>query len=90
MRFVPSPQSTDPTALQRMHDALSSPIRREILWMLWDAELPAGGSGRDKAAVLLAAVTIGCAKPAAPPPVVEVPAPELPPEPPWPRPAGPC
>jgi DNA-binding transcriptional ArsR family regulator/uncharacterized protein YndB with AHSA1/START domain len=23
-------------------DALSSPVRREILWMLWDAELPAG------------------------------------------------
>jgi len=38
-----------------------------------------------RALVLLAAVTVGCAKPAAPPPVVEVPAPELPPEPPWPR-----
>ncbi len=23
-------------------DALASPVRREILWMLWDAELPAG------------------------------------------------
>jgi DNA-binding transcriptional ArsR family regulator len=29
-------------ALQQTLDALSSPIRREILWMLWEAELPAG------------------------------------------------
>jgi DNA-binding transcriptional ArsR family regulator/uncharacterized protein YndB with AHSA1/START domain len=28
--------------LQATIDALSSPVRREILWMLWDAELPAG------------------------------------------------
>ncbi len=28
--------------LQAKIDALSSPVRREILWMLWDAELPAG------------------------------------------------
>jgi DNA-binding transcriptional ArsR family regulator/uncharacterized protein YndB with AHSA1/START domain len=28
--------------LQVTIDALSSPVRREILWMLWDAELPAG------------------------------------------------
>lgn len=29
-------------AVQRVLDALSSPIRREILWMVWDAELAAG------------------------------------------------
>ncbi len=28
--------------LQATIDALTSPVRREILWMLWDAELPAG------------------------------------------------
>ncbi|HEX4979725.1 MAG TPA: metalloregulator ArsR/SmtB family transcription factor [Acidimicrobiales bacterium] len=28
--------------LQRRIKALSSPVRREILWRLWDAELPAG------------------------------------------------
>jgi DNA-binding transcriptional ArsR family regulator/uncharacterized protein YndB with AHSA1/START domain len=28
--------------LQTVIDALASPIRREILWMVWDAELPAG------------------------------------------------
>jgi ArsR family transcriptional regulator len=28
--------------LQATIRALSSPVRREILWMLWDAELPAG------------------------------------------------
>lgn len=28
--------------LQATIDALSSPVRREILWMLWDRELPAG------------------------------------------------
>ncbi len=27
---------------QRVLDALSSPIRREILWLVWDQELPAG------------------------------------------------
>lgn len=27
---------------QRFLDALSSPIRREILWLVWDRELPAG------------------------------------------------
>jgi DNA-binding transcriptional ArsR family regulator/uncharacterized protein YndB with AHSA1/START domain len=29
-------------ALQSTISALSSPVRREILWMLWDGELPAG------------------------------------------------
>lgn len=28
--------------MQAVLDALSSPIRREILWLLWDQELPAG------------------------------------------------
>lgn len=28
--------------LQAMIEALASPVRREILWMLWDGELPAG------------------------------------------------
>lgn len=28
--------------LQTLIDALVSPVRREILWMLWDGELPAG------------------------------------------------
>ena len=32
----------DPSTLQRTLDALTSPIRREVLWMLWEAELPAG------------------------------------------------
>jgi DNA-binding transcriptional ArsR family regulator/uncharacterized protein YndB with AHSA1/START domain len=36
---VTSPDAED---LQGIIDALSSPVRREILWMLWDAELPAG------------------------------------------------
>jgi len=27
---------------QRLLDALSSPVRREILWMVWDQELPVG------------------------------------------------
>jgi DNA-binding transcriptional ArsR family regulator len=27
---------------QRVLDALSSPVRREILWMVWDRELPVG------------------------------------------------
>ena len=27
---------------QQLIDALSSPIRREILWLVWDSELPAG------------------------------------------------
>jgi DNA-binding transcriptional ArsR family regulator/uncharacterized protein YndB with AHSA1/START domain len=27
---------------QRFLDALSSPVRREILWLVWDRELPAG------------------------------------------------
>lgn len=30
------------TDIQRLLDALSSPIRREILWLIWDAELPSG------------------------------------------------
>ncbi len=37
---VTEPAGSDP--LQATIDALSSPVRREILWMLWDAELPAG------------------------------------------------
>ena len=28
--------------LQRTIEALASPVRREILWLVWDAELPAG------------------------------------------------
>ncbi len=36
------PVAADPSALQQTLDALTSPIRREILWMLWEAELPAG------------------------------------------------
>ena len=32
----------DAGTLQPMLDALSSPVRREILWLVWDAELPAG------------------------------------------------
>jgi predicted transcriptional regulator len=28
--------------LQTVLDALASPVRREILWRLWDEELPAG------------------------------------------------
>ncbi len=35
-----SPDATED--LQATIDALGSPVRREILWMLWDAELPAG------------------------------------------------
>ncbi len=31
----------DPDA-QRLLDALNSPVRREILWLIWDRELPAG------------------------------------------------
>ena len=27
---------------QRLLDVLKSPVRREILWMVWDRELPAG------------------------------------------------
>ena len=44
MRWVSPPhdQPTSPSAFQRMLDALSSPVRREILWMVWDAELAAG------------------------------------------------
>ena len=36
------PVAADPSALQQTLDALTSPIRREILWMLWEAKLPAG------------------------------------------------
>src|SRR3954462_1101120 len=32
----------DHSALQPTLDALASPIRREILWMVWDDELAAG------------------------------------------------
>lgn len=35
-------QPTDPSGLQRKLDALSSPVRREILWLVWDVELAAG------------------------------------------------
>jgi DNA-binding transcriptional ArsR family regulator/uncharacterized protein YndB with AHSA1/START domain len=31
-----------PEEPQRLLDALSSPVRREILWLVWDRELPAG------------------------------------------------
>jgi DNA-binding transcriptional ArsR family regulator/uncharacterized protein YndB with AHSA1/START domain len=37
-----SRQQPYPSGLQRMLDALSSPVRREILWMVWDVELAAG------------------------------------------------
>ncbi len=30
------------SSMQRVIDALSSPVRREILWLVWDRELPAG------------------------------------------------
>ncbi len=36
------PVAADPSSLQRTLEALTSPIRREILWMLWDEEMPAG------------------------------------------------
>ncbi len=36
------PLPADPSSLQLTLDALTSPIRREILWMVWDAELSAG------------------------------------------------
>ena len=42
MNLVIAAASNDGSALQRMLDALSSPVRREILWLVWDAELPAG------------------------------------------------
>jgi uncharacterized protein YndB with AHSA1/START domain len=40
------------TDMQRMLDALTSPIRREILWRIWDTELAAGviSTGFDAAA----------------------------------------
>ena len=31
--------------LQALLDAVASPIRREILWLTWDAELPVGDIG---------------------------------------------
>ena len=31
-----------PAEPQRLLDALSSPVRREILWLVWDRELAAG------------------------------------------------
>lgn len=35
--------STDPRPdAQRLLDAINSPVRREILWLIWDRELPAG------------------------------------------------
>ncbi|GAB3249671.1 metalloregulator ArsR/SmtB family transcription factor [Nocardioides dilutus] len=37
-----SRRAVDGGGLQATIDALASPVRREILWMLWDAELPAG------------------------------------------------
>jgi DNA-binding transcriptional ArsR family regulator/uncharacterized protein YndB with AHSA1/START domain len=40
MDRVTSPDASE--GLQSTIDALASPVRREILWMLWDAELPAG------------------------------------------------
>lgn len=42
MRWVTQPRPTDRGPLQHTLDALSSPIRREILWMVWDTEVAAG------------------------------------------------
>jgi DNA-binding transcriptional ArsR family regulator/uncharacterized protein YndB with AHSA1/START domain len=38
----PLPPLQTAAGLQRVIDALASPVRREILWLVWDAELPAG------------------------------------------------
>jgi DNA-binding transcriptional ArsR family regulator/uncharacterized protein YndB with AHSA1/START domain len=35
-------QADDRPDTQRLLDALSSPVRREILWLIWDRELPVG------------------------------------------------
>ena len=35
-------QPVDRPVTQRLLDALNSPVRREILWLIWDRELPAG------------------------------------------------
>jgi DNA-binding transcriptional ArsR family regulator/uncharacterized protein YndB with AHSA1/START domain len=37
-----TPSSAGPTSVQAIVDALSSPVRREILWLVWDAERSAG------------------------------------------------
>jgi DNA-binding transcriptional ArsR family regulator/uncharacterized protein YndB with AHSA1/START domain len=34
--------SDNASSTQRLLDALNSPVRREILWLVWDRELPAG------------------------------------------------
>ncbi|MFD4420093.1 metalloregulator ArsR/SmtB family transcription factor [Agromyces sp. NPDC058484] len=39
---TPTAPRGDGGDVQALIDALSSPIRREILWLIWDAELPAG------------------------------------------------
>ena len=37
-----APSKHGDEVLQRTLEALASPVRREILWLVWDAELPAG------------------------------------------------
>ena len=37
-----TPSSAGRTSVQAIVDALSSPVRREILWLVWDAERSAG------------------------------------------------
>jgi DNA-binding transcriptional ArsR family regulator/uncharacterized protein YndB with AHSA1/START domain len=37
-----TPSSAGPTSVQAIVDALSSPVRREILWLVWDTERSAG------------------------------------------------
>ena len=40
--MMSEPGDAQPAPLQLVLDALSSPIRREILWLVWDKELAAG------------------------------------------------
>ncbi len=47
--------ATGPDETQRLLDALNSAVRREILWLIWDRELPAGDIA---AAFMLSAPTI--------------------------------
>lgn len=44
--MTPNPPTDPPAETQRMFDALSSPIRREILWRVWDEELPVAAISR--------------------------------------------
>ena len=37
-----TPSSAGRTSVQAIVDALSSPVRREILWLVWDTERSAG------------------------------------------------